>query len=440
MEEEEFFKAFSDKSYTDTIPTIVQYFQKYSIALSKHIWNDKQAIEQDLGGPIDVLFFGDVFMLGPELADRFEAPFVVFHPGGIFDGELNSVAGISVHPAQVTTAFLDSDSATGIKLVDRIVNHFLSYFIDYQIAKSTIEFENNFRKEMGLHLIPENNNYLTSSPHYANKHSNLYPIAKIVGNSPGFAPAVEVPPFVHYVGPVIPEPVPLAEVSRRKYPDVDDLIAWMDNDDRPIILMSFSTVAHFSPSGMDAIISSLSSMKSSVRVLWVVREAARHSLPSNFLVPDNFLLVRFIPQFEVLGHEKVRLFFSVGGINSVLESIIQQTPILCCGSHFEQNFNCDRVQSLGIGARLNKDNLNANSIREHAQFLLHNPEAYSDTLKELKTLFLSSNGTTRAADIMEQSIRIGSNKFLLPQTVHSSMLEKTSLDIIFVFVVLTLLV
>ena len=288
------------------------------------------------------------------------------------------------------------------------------------------------------------NDYFSLSDKQKHEHSNLFPIATIVCNSPGFSPTVEIPPFVHYVGPILEDVnSSIYDISIEKYPNINEIIDWIENDEREIILMSLSTVAHFSSDGMDSIIYGLASLADSYRVLWVVREAARHSLPNDFIIPDNFHLINFIPQYEVLAHEKVKLFFSVGGINSILESIARKKPILCCGSHFEQHFNCKCVEDLGIGIRLDKKYLSKEIVREKALYLLNNQFSSSkNTLDELNRLFFSQNSTIEAANVIEKAVAINSNRFLLPRTVFFSPLEKLLFPIeiiILIFITMSLI-
>ena len=436
IEEEEFFNAFSQKEYSDTIEPIIKYFQKYSTALTKEIWNKQEEIEKDLGGKIDAIMFGDVFMLGSTLAERFDVPFIKFHPGSILDGGLSTNGGIHLHPAQADSIFFPFRYVSMPHFIERMLNYVFYYFIEYVITTDIIAFENNFRKEMNFTLIPDDNNYLKNSIKYSYEHSSLYPIATIVANSPAFTQSVDVPPFVHYVNPILTVPQDIQDVSREKYPEIDEIIDWINNDDRRIILMSLSTVAHFSEDGMNAIVNGLSSLNDTTRVLWVVRDAARHSFPKNFVIPENFHLARFIPQYESLGHDKIKLFFSVGGINSVLESITQGTPILCCGSHFEQDYNCNCIENLGVGLRLDKQSLTADKVRNYALFLLEHPESYSNTIQELGRVFRSGNSTLKAADFIEEAVFIGSNRFLLPRTVHMNFIERASWDIIIVLIII----
>ena len=68
------------------------------------------------------------------------------------------------------------------------------------------------------------------------------------------------------------------------------------------------------------------------------------------LKSDNVLhFSNYLPQFTLLGHEKVKLFVSHGGLGSILLDLIKRRkPAICTPQLFDQPNNCQKMESFGI--------------------------------------------------------------------------------------------
>ncbi|KAK2721395.1 UDP-glucuronosyltransferase 2B19-like isoform X2 [Artemia franciscana] len=66
------------------------------------------------------------------------------------------------------------------------------------------------------------------------------------------------------------------------------------------------------------------------------------------LVPENVLLVRWVPQQDVLGHPKTALFISHCGISSTLEAVYHAAKVIAIPISLDQGENALRLKDLGV--------------------------------------------------------------------------------------------
>lgn len=116
-------------------------------------------------------------------------------------------------------------------------------------------------------------------------------------------------------------------------------------------------------------------------------------------VPSNILLFEFVPQLEVLS--KTDLFITHGGFNSTSESIYYGVPMLVVPQIFEQKYNAERIERLGIGIYMQQ--LDAASIRAAAEKVLGD-SSYKERITKLQKSFQTAGGAKAAAQIIEEQI------------------------------------
>ena len=67
---------------------------------------------------------------------------------------------------------------------------------------------------------------------------------------------------------------------------------------------------------------------------------------------DNILLQKWCPQQDILGHPKVKLFITHGGLLSTEEGIYHGKPLLFIPGFGDQFANAARAKDLGLGEKL----------------------------------------------------------------------------------------
>ena len=120
------------------------------------------------------------------------------------------------------------------------------------------------------------------------------------------------------------------------------------------------------------------SHKRGYRVIWALRQRIDTIQSNAELQHEHFVIAPFVPQLELLLHERVALFLTHCGAGGVSEALFSRTPMLLMPSVADQHMNAKRVEELGAG-RLVQDRqaltdltrlvdrvlLNETSRREH---------------------------------------------------------------------------
>ncbi|XP_063042770.1 UDP glucuronosyltransferase 5 family, polypeptide G1 [Engraulis encrasicolus] len=100
---------------------------------------------------------------------------------------------------------------------------------------------------------------------------------------------------------------------------------------------------------------------------------------------DNTMLVDWLPQNDLLGHPKMRVFVSHGGTNGVYEAIYHAVPVVGLPLLFDQFDNLLRLQVRGAGRVVDATTITAASFREALEDVMTNP-AYRDNMAVLSRL------------------------------------------------------
>lgn len=100
---------------------------------------------------------------------------------------------------------------------------------------------------------------------------------------------------------------------------------------------------------------------------------------------NNTLLVKWLPQNDLLGHPKVRAFVSHCGTNGIYESIYHGVPIIGIPLMFDQFENAFRVEVRGAAKVVEAVHITSQSFLEVVQEVLHNP-SYRRNMKRLSAL------------------------------------------------------
>uniref|UniRef100_A0A668AKD2 UDP-glucuronosyltransferase n=1 Tax=Myripristis murdjan TaxID=586833 RepID=A0A668AKD2_9TELE len=115
------------------------------------------------------------------------------------------------------------------------------------------------------------------------------------------------------------------------------------------------------------------------KVIW--RHAGER--PSN--LGNNTLLVKWMPQNDLLGHPKVKAFVAHGGTNGIYESIYHGVPIIGLPLLFDQFENLLRLEVRGAANVLDVTKLTRENFLEALQEVLHNP-SYKNSMNRLSDL------------------------------------------------------
>uniref|UniRef100_W5LTB3 UDP-glucuronosyltransferase n=1 Tax=Astyanax mexicanus TaxID=7994 RepID=W5LTB3_ASTMX len=100
---------------------------------------------------------------------------------------------------------------------------------------------------------------------------------------------------------------------------------------------------------------------------------------------NNTLLVNWMPQNDLLGHPKTRLFVAHGGTNGVYESIYHGVPMLGLPLLFDQFENFLRLEVRGAAKAFDVSNLKSQDFLKAIKEVLHQP-SYRENMQRLSRL------------------------------------------------------
>jgi MGT family glycosyltransferase len=208
----------------------------------------------------------------------------------------------------------------------------------------------------------------------------------IVTTIPELDPAAEgAPKNVHYVGP-----------AAERTPKSAWEPPWAPTDERPLVLVSFSTTRLWDPAGR--IRNTLAALGDEpVRVLLI---ASPDSLPAE--LPDNATVRPFIPHAEVLPTVSVTVTHC--GHGTVTASLSHGVPIAGLPNPAaDQPFLAARIQALGAGIAMEGES-SPPIIKSAVRDLLERP-SFREAAARLGRAIRVAPGAAGAADVLEQLAR-----------------------------------
>lgn len=115
------------------------------------------------------------------------------------------------------------------------------------------------------------------------------------------------------------------------------------------------------------------------KVIW------RHTGKRPSTLGNNTLLLDWLPQNDLLGHPKTRLFVAHGGTNGVQEAIYHGVPIVGLPLMFDQDDNLFRIRARGAAKVMDIGTLTMENFLDALREVLHEP-SYRENMQELSRL------------------------------------------------------
>jgi len=128
-----------------------------------------------------------------------------------------------------------------------------------------------------------------------------------------------------------------------------------------------------------------------LQVIMTLGSVSKESLG---VAPPNFIVQAHAPQLDVLGRAAV--FVTHGGMNSVSESLYHGVPVLVIPQMSEQEIVGRRVEEVGAGLYLAKEQVTAENLRESVQRLLTEAR-FGQQAALVRDSFHAAGGVARAA-------------------------------------------
>ena len=120
-------------------------------------------------------------------------------------------------------------------------------------------------------------------------------------------------------------------------------------------------------------------------------------------IPENFLLSPYVPQLEIL--PRTQIYVTHAGTNSVMESLYYGVPMVLIPQQPEQHMHAQRVADLGLGLMLEKEAVNATTLRETVDRVAHDP-LYRERAQHMQQSVRAAGGYQRAADAIIEFTKV----------------------------------
>ena len=159
----------------------------------------------------------------------------------------------------------------------------------------------------------------------------------VVLTSPKFDPPAGFPLNVRFVGTPLGEDVPPSPLPTA-----------CQNDGRPLVLVSLSTLDQGQATLMESILVALGSLP--VRALVTLGPALA---AARFTAPPNVMLETFVPHGSVL--PRATAVITQCGLGTVMKALAHGVPLVCIPLVGDQADNAARIEALGAGVRLPSD-------------------------------------------------------------------------------------
>uniref|UniRef100_A0A914YAQ8 UDP-glucuronosyltransferase n=1 Tax=Panagrolaimus superbus TaxID=310955 RepID=A0A914YAQ8_9BILA len=102
----------------------------------------------------------------------------------------------------------------------------------------------------------------------------------------------------------------------------------------------------------------------------------------------NILTTTWMPQSDILGHSKVKLFIMHGGFNGLLESAIRGVPVIVIPIFADQQRNAKMAEYRGFGIVVEKTNLEGSALKSAIQTILTDSN-FTEKAKRISKLIKS---------------------------------------------------
>ncbi|XP_030650066.1 UDP-glucuronosyltransferase 2C1-like [Chanos chanos] len=150
------------------------------------------------------------------------------------------------------------------------------------------------------------------------------------------------------------------------------------SDEHGIIIMSLGTFVSELPHDITEEIAAAFAQLPQ-KVIW------RHTGKRPSTLGNNTLMVKWMPQNDLLGHQKTRVFVSHGGTNGVQEAIYHGIPVVGLPLFFDQYDNLLRLKERRSAKILSLRTINKSIFLQALQEVLHEP-SYRMNMQRLSSL------------------------------------------------------
>ncbi len=200
-------------------------------------------------------------------------------------------------------------------------------------------------------------------------------------------PRSDLPPQVHYIGALLPEP-PAGFTPPAWWPEVVQ-------KQRPVVLVTQGTVATNSAELIRPTLQGLAN-EAVLVIAAGVTDAAQLGLDH---LPDNARVEGFVP-FKLL-MPYVDLFITNGGFGGVQHALAHGTPIIVAGTTEDKPEVANRVAYSGVGINLRTNRPTPEQVRDGARRVLHD-RRYREAARRVANDLAQHDAAQTGATLLER--------------------------------------
>jgi MGT family glycosyltransferase len=259
----------------------------------------------------------------------------------------------------------------------RVRNRALYWMFNHVLFRDVAAYANEVITGLGLPPVPDPLGTGTLSPY-------LY----LQGTTSAFEyPRSDLPPQVHFVGPILPTP-PSEFVPPVWWEDLEG--------ERPVVHVTQGTV---STEAADLLVPTLRALaEEEVLVVATTGGAPVESLGlAEF--PANARVERFIPHHYLL--PRVNVMVTNGGYGGVQGALAHGVPLVAAGTTEEKPEVCRRVEWTGAGINLRRQHPTPEQLRAAVRRVLDEP-GFKQNARRVQADFAKHDAPTEAAVLLEQ--------------------------------------
>jgi len=293
-------------------------------------------------------------------------------------------------------------------ILDRVRNllqwmlNYVSYAQDLCSLYGNIKAKHNVTPDKSIHETLGRVDLIIGQMHFGLEHPRpLYPNTRVVG-------------------PFLPSPAK---------PLPNELEQFMQSaGDKGVILVSFGTVLGEYMGVNETLLQVMAEAFSKLpqKVIWKLKLDGTFKLS----VSNNVKLMSWLPQNDILGHPKTRLFIGHAGINGILETTYHAVPIICSPFFGDQFDNAHKAKRAGFGEVVDLEATSSEEFVTLIRKVLGQPSYRESAARMSKSVKLLPRPPVKeAADWMEYAQAQGGLQFLRPRGLDLPFYQLYCLDI-----------
>ncbi|ELT90979.1 hypothetical protein CAPTEDRAFT_35564, partial [Capitella teleta] len=197
--------------------------------------------------------------------------------------------------------------------------------------------------------------------------------------------------------------------------------SFADGADNGLIVVSFGSALKTIPKElMDVLMETFENLPQR----FIMRFDSEH--PAN--TPSNVMLVSWLPQNDLLGHNNTRLFITHGGNNGQLEGLFHGVPMLTLPVFGDQFYNARRAFLRGHGLFLDLKSSSARQIHGAITELLLNPK-YRKSVQRCSRILLDMPEPRKALSFWVNHVLKFGGSHLKPSSMQLPLWKFFMLDV-----------